>query len=528
MATSNAPSPARLAAAWAVTARARPGRTFLIWEDQERDRVAQWTYGEFDALAWRCAAALRQQCGNRPVLLALPNSPAFVAVWLGCLLAGITVVPVDPRATPRELDEHARHVTAALLVAPEARRAELTDQGPAAPGWWIDPAAADGDAGLAAYLPAGVGSETGPMPEAGRTAAIMFTSGTTSRAKGVLITQALYGVTASVMAAASGMTADDRCLVALPLFHANAQYYSVGPAILTGATVCLVPAFSASRYLAQAARLEATHASLFAAPLRMILDRHTGPVPRLRLRHLWYAQNLSDEQYRECVRLLGGLRPRQLYGMTETGPAVLMNDAADPHPQRLGRPTAGCRVELHDEAGRPVPAGEVGEIVVGGRPGVELFAGYHAMPDVTAASFGNGLFRTGDLAVRHPDGQWAFAGRRGDNLKVAGENVSVVEIEERLRTHPEVLDVAVVGVPDPVRDEIPWAFVVPAGGDGTGPGDLTGFAAEQLAPAKRPRGYTLLDRLPYTAVGKVRRHELKQIWRRDCRDAAGLPGREAR
>ncbi len=134
----------------------------------------------------------------------------------------------------------------------------------------------------------------------------MFTSGTTGRPKGVEITQANYAFAGATMAAACDLTADDRQLVVLPLFHANAQYYSFAAAIAVGASVALMPAFSASRFVDQAADHGATCASLFAGPIRMILARG-GPVspdlPPLRLRHCWYAQNLTPVQYDTISRL---------------------------------------------------------------------------------------------------------------------------------------------------------------------------------------------------------------------------------
>src|SRR5260370_29891177 len=125
---------------------------------------------------------------------------------------------------------------------------------------------------------------------------LMFTSGTTSAAKCVMVTQANYAFAGDVMAGASAMRSSDRYLVVLPLFHANAQYYSFAPAIAAGASVALMHTFSASGFLTQAARHEATHASLFTAPMRMILARGV-PVPGLRLTHCWYAQNLTSEQH---------------------------------------------------------------------------------------------------------------------------------------------------------------------------------------------------------------------------------------
>jgi crotonobetaine/carnitine-CoA ligase len=359
-------------------------------------------------------------------------------------------------------------------------------------------------AGFRGTLPEGL-----PTPSPLSRAAVMFTSGTTSRPKGVEITQANYAFAGDVMAAAAALTSPDRCLVVLPLFHANAQYYSFAAAISAGASVALVPAFSATRFLTQAARLEATVASLFAAPMRMILAKNPAPEPGLRLRHCWFAQNVSDEQYGAMTRLLG-CRPRQLYGMTETLPAVLTDRALDPVPSTMGAPTLGCRVALHDADGHDVSEGEEGEIVVAGRRGIELLAGYLDDPDTTERAFRDGWFRTGDRARIGPDGRWRFVGRGADVLKVAGENVSTVEIEAVIGAHPDVFEVAVVGQRDEMRDEVPVAFVVAAPGTMIDTAALAAWAAERLSKSKRPAAWHLVEELPRTSVGKIRKFQLRE------------------
>jgi carnitine-CoA ligase len=341
-------------------------------------------------------------------------------------------------------------------------------------------------------------------------AAVMFTSGTTSAPKGVVVTQANYAFAGDVMAAAASLTARDRQFVVLPLFHANAQYYSFASAISAGASVALMHRFSAHGFLEQAARHEATHASLFAAPMRMILARDVRPVSGLRLRHVWYAQNLTEDQYQELSRLFG-CRPRQLYGMTETIPAVLTNRALDPVVDSMGVPTLGCRADVFSsDAPRPLGEGETGEVVVHGVPGITLFAEYLDDPDATRAAFDAGWFRTGDRAWRDAGGRFYFAGRASDLLKVSGENVSVVEVEAVLAQHPSVFEAAVVAKPDPVRDEVPVAYVVPSPpGSRVSAEELERHCAERLAPVKRPREYHLLDELPRTSVGKIRKFLLR-------------------
>ena len=233
-----------------------------------------------------------------------------------------------------------------------------------------------------------------------------------------------------------------------------------------------MPSFSASGFLPQAARHQATCASLFAAPMRMILARG-APTNGVGLRHCWYAQNIADDQYDTLAQWLG-CRPRQLYGMTETIPAVLTEPADNPVPSSMGQVTPGCQVIVRD-----------GEVLVGGEPGATLFAGYLDDPDTTAASYtADGWFRTGDRAAVDADGRHYFDGRRSDVLKVAGENVSIVEVESVLSSHPAVLEAAVVGAPDPVRDEVPAAFVVAA--DQSSPPtaeELASWCQERLAKA---------------------------------------------
>ena len=241
----------------------------------------------------------------------------------------------------------------------------------------------------------------------------------------------------------------------------------------------------------------------------MILARG-GPVDGLRLRHCWYAQNISAGQY-ETVAGWFGCRPRQLYGMTETIPAVLTDEVADPHHASMGRVTPGCEVDVQDAAGVSVEPGAVGEVVVGGEPGITLFAGYLDTPDITEASFRDGWFCTGDRAVRDGTGRHYFDGRRSDVLKVSGENVSIIEVESTLAEHPAVLEAAVVGRPDDIRDEVPVAFVVAV--DASAPpslAELDAWCEQRLAKAKRPASIDLIDELPRTSVGKIRKFLLAE------------------
>ena len=473
----------------------------------------EWSYSEFEGLVGQVAGSLAKLgvSKGKSVHLALANSPLFVAVWLAALRLGGWIAPSDPHGRAPELADHISRTNPAVGIC-ASDRAAVYRQAVDAAGKQQPKVLAleESPAGIAALANIAADSVS-PSGNPASLAAVAFTSGTTGRPKGVEITQANYAFCGKVMAEAAGLHAEHRWLVVLPLFHANAQYYSFASAIWAGASVALMPAFSASRFLAQAKRHQATHASLFAAPMRMILARGAEPVDGLRLEHCWFAQNVTSQQHAQLGELLG-CAPRQIYGMTETIPAVLsdrLDDLADP--LSMGRVTPGCAVQVQDEDGNETAAGEVGEVAVAGEPGISLFRGYMDDPETTSASFRNGWFLTGDRARRDQHGRHYFAGRHSEILKVAGENVSVVEIEQHLAEHPDVLEAAVVGCPDAMRDEVPVGYVVAA--DPSAPPSqesLRRWCEERLSKPKRPQSFTLLDELPRTSVGKIRKFLLAE------------------
>jgi crotonobetaine/carnitine-CoA ligase len=343
--------------------------------------------------------------------------------------------------------------------------------------------------------------------------AVMFTSGTTSQPKGVVLTQANYAHVAATMAAAAELAERHRWYVTLPLFHANAQYYCFAPAIAVGASVALTATFSASRWVRHARELDVTHASLFAAPIRMILARLPVDEKPIDLEHVWFAQNLGREHYEQFARLVG-TRPRQLYGMTETI-AIVTADTSRPYTNDvIGAPIAGRTVRVVDpQTGDDATAGTPGELVVGGRLGVDLMAGYLDAKQTARAVRHKGdetWFNTGDLVTADACGILRFVGRVDDVIKVAGENVSLAEVEAAAAQAPGVLEVAVVAQPDPVRDVVPVAYVVAQDRDSPpAMSDLVAWAQANLTPAARPREWHFIDQLPRTSVGKVRRFKIR-------------------
>ncbi|MFJ8794345.1 class I adenylate-forming enzyme family protein [Streptomyces sp. NPDC102462] len=499
---------------WESAVLEHAGRPFLLFRSAS-GTVTQWSYGEFDAVVARTASALRAagvEAGS-PVHLALRNCPAFIALWLAATRIGAWIVPVDPASAARDVASQVRRVRPVVGVCAADRAATYREGAGVTVPVVIELAEDACDVTESGPLAGGVTASTAPEVTPADRLAVMFTSGTTSEPKGVLLTQANYAHVATTMAAAAHLEPRHRWHVTLPLFHANAQYYCIAPAIAVGASVALSATFSASGWIPHARELGATHASLFAAPIRMILARHAHDEPPLRLEHVWFAQSLGAEHHAEFARLVG-TRPRQLYGMTETVAIVCADTAEPPTHDVIGTPLPGRRVHVADPAGRGIaPPGVPGELSVLGTPGVDLFAGYLDDERTTQSAFratADGTwFATGDLVSADADGALRFVGRVDDVIKVSGENVSLTEVEAAVAQAPGVLEVAVIAQPDPVRDVVPVAYVVARDPDNPPhSSDLAQWAANHLAPAARPRAWHFLDELPRTSVGKVRRFRI--------------------
>jgi len=463
---------------------ADPSRVFVLLEDG-----TSVTYLEQLNRSWQVAVGLNRH-GVRPgdrVHVQLGNCREFIDIWFATALADMVLVPTDPQSSDPEVAYVLENSEPVLSIREPAGVDELRT------------------ASTADLVP----RLGGPGPK--RVAAILYTSGTTSRAKGVMVTDGNYVAVGRAVAAHLAVNSDDRWLIALPLFHANAQYYCVMSALAAGASIAIAGRFSATRWGQQASEMGATLGSLFAAPVRMILAHQKGAAEiDNRLRAVLFAQNLRDMEASQFEHHFG-TRLLQLYGMTETvlPPTINPNDE-NRRWDSIGQPLPGITIQLLDENNQPVGPRSVGEIVVSGQRGSTLAAGYWHDPEATSETFRQDGLRTGDLARREEDGFLYFVDRSKDMIKRAGENISAGEIERVVNDHPAITECAAIGVPDLVRDEAILVVAVTRASQRISSNEIVDWCRRQMSPFKVPSTVIFVDELPRTSVGKIRKIELRQ------------------
>jgi crotonobetaine/carnitine-CoA ligase len=443
------------AACWDQTVRRYGPRRFL------RAPGRDLSYAEFDRWA-RAVAARLAGLGVRaghPVALVLGSTPAHLAILAGLTRLGAVAVPLDPARPEAEQKDLIRRSVAALVLAEPER--DVTDA--------VD----------ATTLAAPPGAEDGPVPEQAVVDpadpwAILYTSGSTSRPRGVVIPQRAFGVTGQALADAHGYGPGDTVLSVQPLHHASATLMSWAPAAAAGASLALVERFSVSGFWALVRQAGATVAIVVPTVAELLLTAPPAPGDRdhpLRLLVTHYDVPAFAARF--------GTEVRTLWGMTETSGLGLTTRAGEPTADGVvGRPyPPSAQVRLVDSDGRDVARGETGEVIFA-HPAV--MTGYLGEPPPPF-----GWISSGDLMRQRPDGSFAYVGRAKAVIKRGGENISAHEVERVIAGHAGVREVVVVAVPDPVFVEEACAVVAWAGRPD--PAGLRAFCLGQLASFQVPR-----------------------------------------
>jgi crotonobetaine/carnitine-CoA ligase len=500
---------------WLVDERARthPDKVFLIWEPFTGAQRT-WTFAQFARETAAYAAGLAAWGVGKGdfVAIHLDNCPEFLFAWYGCSRLGAVAVTTNTRSTEDELGYFLAHSRAVAVITQPCYLETVRASAPQ-----IERVAciAD-DAGEASSVASTAGavafeSLRGAPEAAPRRAAeallpnsVQYTSGTTSRPKGVVWTHANALWSGRTTAAHAGLTDRDIHLVHLPLFHTAALGYSVLGTLWSAGTVVLMPRFSASRFWDIAVRNRCTWTFAVGFHVRAL---STLPAPEKHAFEFWLAGGDIA-----LVRERWGIKTIGWYGMTETIAQTITYSRDLVGPEfSMGRPASEYENAIRRADGSEVDFGETGHLWVRGVAGVTLFQEYLRDPTATAAAFDpDGWFSTGDLVTPRENGFVFFASRDKDMLKVGGENVAAIEIESVIARVPGVVEVAVVGRTDPVYDEVPVACVVASAPGAELEHAIMEACRLKLSKFKQPRQVVFLDELPKGLIDKVLKRELRK------------------
>ena len=458
-----------------------PGKVWLLHED------AALTYAESQDRVLRAASGLAARGVGRGdrVLATARNTPEYLFAWLGAMRLGALFVPVNPAATAAERDGVAEQVAPRLVVTDD-EAAELVS----APVT-LDP------------------SDPGPaLPE--DPAVLIPTSGTTGRSKLVTQTHRAYVLAAEGFPWWLELTARDRLMTSLPLFHINAPAYSILGSVAARASLVLLSRFSASTFIESARAYGATQFNAIGAMLEILMRRPARPDDADNPLRLCYTGPAPPEARQREIEERFGLRIVCGYALSESPYGMIWARGTRPF-GTLGSPRQHPQLGEINEArvirdGAPVRPGEVGELQLR-NPAV--MSGYWGMPEETErVLLPDGWLRTGDLVRPNGDGTYTFVGRAKEVIRRRGENLAPAEVEEALMSHPDVAEAAVIGVPSELSEEDVKAFVVLRAPGAAGLDRIREHASGRLAAFKLPRFVEAVEELPHTPTGRVAKHEL--------------------
>jgi long-chain acyl-CoA synthetase len=470
------------------------------------------SYAELESVAVRFSnlfGALGLASGERVSLL-LGNDPLTVAAIIGAFKAGVVANPLHDRLSSHEIGYILDHAGSKLVVTSERFAGVL---GHALTELENKPlmlcfGVSDGLSSIskALFYRQSEKENRNANPSGDDDALLLYTSGTTGRPKGVLLSHdnVLYGGIS--VRDRFKVESSDRTLCVMPLSHTNALMFSTIPFLMAGASLALRPRFSASSFWEECRKYAVNSASVSPAILAILLDTYSGEsLDGIDLDYIKVASApTSVELARRFEAQFGEGLLLETYGMTETT-AISLGNPVD-GPRKYGSIGTAClphRVKIIDDAGMEVPSGEVGEISIGGP---SVMKGYFRDPAATAAVMRDGWVMSGDLARMDEEGYVFIVGRKKEIIIRGGENVSPLEVEQVISHHPAVGEAAAIGIPDRILGEAVGACVVRCAE--VSESELIAFCATRLASFKVPQKIVFIDELPRNVIGKLVRGAL--------------------
>jgi carnitine-CoA ligase len=480
----------------------------------------RWTHaGAVEAVARRAATlqAAGVVRGDRVAILC-SNRVEFLEVFLACGWIGAVSVPINSASMGPQIAYFLGDSGARLMVmeAPFLERLQTAElAGAALERIWV----VGGEDTSSSALPVLPGVHCEPCPAAGEAVeaawvrpgdalAILYTSGTTGPAKGVVCPHAQYHGWGANTARILGLGADDVLATTLPLFHINALN-TFAQASLSGGQVVFLPRFSASGFWPAMHACGATVVYLLGAMVPILLAQPVGAGEQAHRVRTGLGPGVPASAgaaflQRTGVKLLEG------YGSTETN-FVIASRPDSPRAGIMGWLQPGFEARVADEFDAAVPDGEAGELLLRADEPFAFATGYFNLPDKTVEAWRNLWFHTGDRVVREPDGAFRFIDRLKDAIRRRGENISSYEVEQVLQGHPAVATVVVYPVRSELaEDEVMASIILRPEANGTAPADLAGYCEGRLPYFAIPRYIDLVDDLPRTENGKVQKFRLRE------------------
>ena len=454
------------------------------------EEANRWTFAELSDEVNRISTVLKQQVKGDTVGVLLLNSPKYVSTMLAIWKAGKTAVPLNYLLPPADLGFIIKDSGMSGLVS-----SQFFGQALAA----IKPLFGDKGVILMADEPSLVGAP-GPVSAEYRDPALyLYTSGTTGRPKGVVLTHDNLIANVESCQRAGDFDHRDSFLCLLPFFHTYAITGTFLLPLLSGSKMVLVDRFHPTKVLGL---IQEHKISVFLAIPSMyrVLAITEGNFDVSSVRFPISGGEPLPMAIAEAFERRFKVPIFEGYGQTEAAPVVTLNRPDGRKPGTIGRSVPGVEVAIWDEQNRVLPTGEIGEIMVRGR---NVMPGYHHLPEETAKTITNGWLHTGDLGKLDEEGFAVITGRKKDLIISAGENIYPWEIEEALSQHPKVKEAAVIGVKDQVRGEVPKAFVIARDVMTVDEKELRAFCRENLANYKVPKYFEVVPDLPRTPTGKV-------------------------
>lgn len=462
------------------------------------------TYKEFYELATSIAASLQdlQLKKNDIVALLMDNSDSFPVAYFAVQLAGYIVMPINTKLASPEVDFILKNSEAKAIVVDEHLQPTL------------DKIEYDFKAKLFTHelyeLPNLSIHYREPEITAEDIAVVMYTSGTTGKPKGVMLTQQNILSTAEQWVKPMELSSEDRLFICTPLFHCAGTHVFMVPTFYAGATFIIETAFSPANIIRQLSETKATFFFGVPAMYTMILNSEiSSDFDLSNLRLFGYgAAPMPYELVKKLKEAFPNVKVQNFYGQTENSPAAtsLLDEDALVKIGSVGKPLSQTQVKIDDGEGNELPVGYVGEILV---KGPQVMAGYLKNPQETANALRDGWLFSGDLGRLDEEGYLFIVDRKKDMIIRAGENIYPIEVEEVLFQIPEIYEAAVVGVPHPVYGEVPKAYVRFKENQSLTTEEIIAYCAENLAKYKLPFDIEYIDELPRNASGKVLKHVLR-------------------